>query len=147
MSTTSDTFEQAKNRATELAGDVKDYAAASVNEQAESARDQAVDGMENAANAAGSASDAFDPNSLQAAALDQLGAQINSVAARLRDKPLDEMTDDVAVFARNNPLLFLGGAALVGFAAARFLKAGNGTHTSDSMTDDPWSGHLNSPEA
>ncbi|WP_439123959.1 hypothetical protein [Marivita sp.] len=146
MSTTTDTLDQAKDRATEMANDAKEYAKASAKEQAESARSQAIDEIDDTAEATHAARDEFDTNSLQAAALDHLGAQISSVAATLRDKPVDVMADDVAVFARKNPMLFLGGAAVVGFAAARFLKSGNTAQNSDSAADDPWSGHLNYAE-
>ena len=144
MSTTQDTFDKAKDRATEIASDAKDLAAASAKEQAEAARAQALDEMDDAASAADAARDEFEPNSLQSAALEQISAQINAVATQLRDKPIDVMVDDVAVFARKNPLLFLGGAALVGFAAARFLKSSEGSAVADY--DDPWSGHLSRTE-
>ncbi|WP_299788601.1 hypothetical protein [uncultured Marivita sp.] len=144
MSTTQDKFDKAKDRATEIASDAKDLAAASAKEQAEAARAQALDEMDDAASAADAARDEFEPYSLQSAALEQISAQINAVATQLRDKPIDAMVDDVAVFARKNPLLFLGGAALVGFAAARFLKSSEGAHVADY--DDPWSGHLSRTE-
>lgn len=136
MSTTTDALNSAKDHIVDAA-----------HAEAEDARARTVDSIENAGRAAQAAGDTFQPDTLQAAALDQIGAQINSVAAQLRSKPVDEMVDDVAVFARKNPLLFLGGAALVGFAAARFLKSGNGSgHVSDDG-DDPWSGHLSHVEA
>lgn len=147
MSTTADALNSAKDRATEMAHDAKDHIVDTVREQAEDTRETTINAIENAANAAGAARDEFQSNTLQAAALEQIGAQINSVAAQLRNKPVDEMVDDVAVFARKNPLLFLGGAALVGFAAARFLKSGSTAGDSADDSDDPWSGHLDPAEA
>ncbi|WP_300582954.1 hypothetical protein [Marivita sp.] len=136
MSTTTDALNSAKDHIVDAA-----------HAEAEDARARTVDSIETAGRAAQAAGDTFQPDTLQAAALDQIGAQINSVAAQLRSKPVDEMVDDFAVFARKNPLLFLGGAALVGFAAARFLKSGKASgHVSDD-DDDPWSGHLSHVEA
>jgi hypothetical protein len=147
MTIPTDSLKTAKNRATDMANDAKDQIATSAREQAETARDHTVETVENAAHAAEAAGQEFDSDSLQAAALEQLGAQINSVAAGLRNKPVDEMVDDVAVFARKNPILFLGGAALIGFAAARFLKSGESTRNANDDETDPWSGHLQTLEA
>lgn len=146
MTDTTDTLTAAKNRASDFAKDARDEMVDEARTHATAARDHTVETAETAAQAAEAASDEFGAESIQAAALDQIGAQINSVAERLRDKPVDEMVDDVAVFARRNPLLFLGGAALVGFAAARFFKAGDGTRGASGATDDPWSGHLDTSE-
>lgn len=135
-------LDAAKSHAADLASDIQDSAAASAQQEAEKLRRRAIDETEQAASAADAAHEEFDADSLQAMALNQLGVQLGSVAAHLRDKPVDAMIDDVAVFARKNPLLFLGGAALAGFAAARFLKSGSGSHNSRHASDDPWSGHL-----
>lgn len=146
MPNTQPTIDTAKNRATELANDATDYVSTAAQEQAEHARSEAIDTVESAASAADAAGREIDSDSLQAAALNQIGDQISSVAAQLRDKPVDEMVDDVAVFARTNPLLFLGGAALIGFAAARFIKSGEGSHAAREDETDPWSGHLHNAE-
>ena len=83
--------------------------------------------------------DASDIALLQAALVDQ-------IAAHLRDRPVDELVADAAGFARRNPLLVLGGAALVGFAAARIVKSSGGSFTAQTGPVDPWSGHLSQPE-
>jgi len=41
----------------------------------------------------------------------------------LRDRDLDGLLRDAESFARRQPALFIGAAALVGFLAVRFLKA------------------------
>lgn len=146
MSTQSHTLNAAKSGAKEMAEKAKSHLSETIHDHAEGAREHTLDTVENAASAANAAGREFEPGTLQAAAFEQIGAQINSVAAHLRNKPVDEMVDDVAVFARRNPLLFLGGAALMGFAAARFLKAGNGTNAVSDDISDPWSGHLYSAE-
>ena len=146
MSTPSQAFDTVKDRAAKMAEYAKSQMAQTAHTQAEHTRDQTVETAEQAASAAHAASHEFDRDTLQAAALEQVGAQINAVAAHLRNTPVDEMVDDVAVFARKNPLLFLGGAALAGFAAARFLKSGEGARRLADDANDPWAGHLNQTE-
>lgn len=52
-----------------------------------------------------------------------LADNLATVSDTVRDKDLGEMLDDVSSFARRNPLAFLGGAALLGFAITRFGRA------------------------
>ena len=59
----------------------------------------------------------------------QIAEGIADVSDAMREKDLSTMVQDVSAFARNNPLVFLGGAALIGFAATRFAKA-SGEQTS-----------------
>jgi hypothetical protein len=54
---------------------------------------------------------------------DTAADQVDQLASRLRDSDPNELIGDVESFARRQPALFLGGAVLLGMAAARFLKA------------------------
>lgn len=141
MTNAHSTIDTARKRASEMAETAKDHATASAEETAEAARDDVVDNADDVANAAQAARGEFEPNSFEAEALRQIETQISSVTNRLREKPVDEMLDDVGAFARRNPLLFLGGAALAGFATMRFLKSDgadpDGHHAPDY---DPWTG-------
>ncbi|MFA8384675.1 MAG: hypothetical protein ACEPO2_03575 [Pelagibaca sp.] len=141
MSTNPKALHAASESTPDTAHDARMRLAASAREQAETARERTVGTEDAETTDHGSL-----PDTLQDAALAQLGAQINGIAARLQDTSVDEMVDDVALFARRNPLLFLGGAALAGFAAARFLKSGGGSQTSHEDEFDPWSGHLQPSE-
>jgi hypothetical protein len=49
--------------------------------------------------------------------------QVQQVAQRLRNSQPDELIRDVESLARRQPVIFLGGAVLLGMAAARLLKA------------------------
>lgn len=49
--------------------------------------------------------------------------KLETFSGSLSGKSLDEVVEDVESFARRNTAAFLGGAALIGFAAARFLKS------------------------
>ena len=52
-----------------------------------------------------------------------IGERIESAAHHLRDRPISELAHDVENFARREPAIFFGGAFLLGFVAARFLKS------------------------
>jgi len=116
-----------------------DAAEAQMRDAGESARDAAVNEADQTAEALDTAADTFDADALQAAALRQLSDAVTSGVAGLRDKPVDALVDDAALFARRNPAVFLAGAALLGFAAARVLKAPS---PRPDERDDPWTGHL-----
>ena len=128
------------NHVKDAVQDAKAEAQQGVRTAAENVQQSAIDQTEQSATAAHRASDAFDAGSLQAAALDQLAQGLDGLSRSLQERSIDGLADDVAMFARRNPLLFLGGAALAGFAAARFLKS-SPTQTS-AVTEDPWANHL-----
>lgn len=83
------------------------------------------------------AGQALDLSALQAQMVAAVSQQIDGMARQLLERPLDEVIDDAAVFARRNPLLVLGGAAILGFAAARFLKAE--PPAARAASENPWS--------
>lgn len=47
----------------------------------------------------------------------------------VRDKDLGEMVGAVTDFSKRNPVVFLGSAALIGFAATRFARASGDSST------------------
>lgn len=69
------------------------------------------------------AGQSFDPGSFAHAATERLAENLNDAANSLRETDLAQLGDSVASFARRQPLLFFGGAALLGFAAGRMMKA------------------------
>ena len=52
------------------------------------------------------------------------GAKIDRLASDLRDKKAGELLSSAVEFGRAQPAVLLAGAALVGFALARLIKAG-----------------------
>ncbi len=69
------------------------------------------------------AGDAFDSGSWARMATHRIADNLSDAANSMREADLDALQDDLTAFARRQPLLFFGGAALLGFAAARMLKA------------------------
>lgn len=77
---------------------------------------------------------------------DQAAEGLERFSHSLRDQDFDTMVGQVEDFARRQPTVFIGSAALVGFLAARFLKssaerrhatAGYPAQTRESVTGSP----------
>lgn len=98
----------ARDAAAEQATAAKEAAAARASEQAERVRE---------------AGESFDAGSYAHAASEKLADNLSEAARSIRETDLSHLADDVATFARRQPLLFFGGAALLGFAAGRMIKA------------------------
>ena len=134
-----DLTQDVKTKAHDLGRDAKNAVYAEAERAAAQARDHAAQKVTNAANAANAAGAQFEGDSLQARAAHQVADQVEGIAARLRSADLNTITRDVSQFARQNPALFVGGAALLGFAATRFLKARDPEPVDyASAAGDPW---------
>ena len=55
--------------------------------------------------------------------IDQAATKLEEVGTTIKGKDMDEVLRDAEQFARVQPTVFLGAAALIGFFAARFLKS------------------------
>lgn len=134
-----DLTQDIKSKAQDLGRDAKAAVQSEVEKATDYVRDQALDQAARARNAADAAADEFDADSLQARAAQQVADQVEGLAERLRGTDLNQITRDVSDFARKNPALFIGGAALLGFAATRFLKARDPQRMDIATgTADPW---------
>lgn len=133
---------EAKEHVSELAEETKTMAREKAAERVEAVRDTAAERVENTANAAHAAAGQFDPASLQAEAMRNVASHVEGFANRLRATDVESMARQTSDFARKNPLLFIGGAAVLGFVATRFLKSqpvdrADGSASLD-LDDDPW---------
>ncbi len=134
-----DITQDVKNKAQELGEDAKEAIQIEAERKAADLRDRAAHKVDNAANAAEAAAAEFDYDSIQARAAHQVADQVQQLSERLRSTDLNSVTRDVSAFARKNPALFIGGAALLGFAATRFLKARDPNSRQHSgENSDPW---------
>lgn len=137
------TATQAKQKAGELAGqaktaarDVARDAGAAAKNQAESAKASVADEVSGVASALRTAAEEMRSGSPQERTFGQIAEGLADASEAMRNKDLSEMVQDVSTFARKNPLVFLGGAALIGFAATRFAKA-SGEQRVDTTTPAP----------
>ncbi|MGR3485838.1 MAG: hypothetical protein ACU0BF_10875 [Paracoccaceae bacterium] len=118
-----DLAQQGKAAAKDAVDAAKTKAATLAEEKAQQAREGAASKVDQFASSMRAASDELDEGTPQARAFDAVADTLSDMSSRMRGKDLNEIVDDVSHFARQNPAMFLGAAALVGFAATRFLKA------------------------
>lgn len=111
--------DKAKAEASRLAGEARDMAEG----RAEGLKEQATSRIDETADNIRSAGREFGDDSYQAQAADYLASNLSQAAEMIREQDFSSLADDVSSFARRNPAMFLGGAALVGFAAARLMKS------------------------
>lgn len=136
--TTADT-QDIQNKVQNLGTDAADAARAKAHETAQAAQTHAASEAAQVADAADAAARQFDAGSVQAQVAQQLAAQADTFARSIADLDLNAVNRNVSDFARRNPLLFIGGAALAGLLAARFLKARDTRPATQTYTDDdPW---------
>ncbi|MGB3555130.1 MAG: hypothetical protein WBA25_10885 [Jannaschia sp.] len=127
---TSDAKATADKAATEVKADAKDAAktiAAEARSQADAAKSTVADEISGISSALRTAADEMRTGSPQERTFGQLADGLADASDAMRDKDLGTMVRDLSDFARRNPLVFLGGAALVGFVATRFAKATDDT--------------------
>ncbi|WP_299567765.1 hypothetical protein [uncultured Sulfitobacter sp.] len=115
------------------AGDVADTVASEAAGYAENAKGAAADEVKNVASALRTAAEEMRNGSPQERTFSQIADGMADASDAMRDKDLGEMVEAVSEFGKRNPMIFLGGAALLGFAATRFAKAsGTGAQQSDA---------------
>ncbi len=122
--------DDAREKAGKFADDVRSTArdaADNVRSEAEArahdAKDSAADEVSGISSALNSAASEMRDGSLQQRSMSHIADRVAYASETLRDRDFGEMTQDLGTFARRNPALFLGGAALLGFAVARFAKS------------------------
>lgn len=123
MTKTSSLKHEAEDHAAEVASHLKSSAAKTAESHIDAARNTAADHVDDVADAAHAAAAQFDPASLQAEAVRHIADRVDQLGEQIRNSDLEGVAGQVTTFARNNPALFIGAAALAGFAATRFLKA------------------------
>lgn len=137
MSNTSDLSSTARAHASDLGAQAKAAATQEAATQAEKAKHATASKVQQAADAADAAASQLDPASPQAEAMNQVAEHIEGFASQLRHADVREIASQATDMARRNPMLFIGGAAIAGFAAARFLKARD-PQSPAARSTDPW---------
>jgi len=113
--------EQAKEQARSLAGQAQDR----IREQVDQRSTQAGERVGGTAEDVRSVGEQLRNQGKDGPAriVDQAADRIERAGSYLRDSDADRILNDVEDFGRRNPWAMLAGAAIAGFAAARFLKA------------------------
>ncbi|WP_224816405.1 hypothetical protein [Hasllibacter sp. MH4015] len=117
------TANKAKDTITETATEVADKAKDRVETAAETAKARVAEAAAEKAQEFDRASDAFRDSDFARQATAQVADTLTNVAHAVRDTDFASLQSDVTEFARRNPLVFFGGAAALGFVAARAMKA------------------------
>ncbi|ROU03742.1 hypothetical protein [Histidinibacterium lentulum] len=100
--------------------------------------------VERTARAFEDAAGEYREGSMPSEALHRVSGFLEDTARDLRNADLETVTGEVSRFARRNPALFVAGAAAVGFAAARLLRAGDADMRDE---DDDWETAAPAPPA
>ena len=129
---------EAGQQAAETAGHLAARATDLGMKQADRGREQAAEGIEHVARGIRRLStDLQIDQPAIAGAAETAADQAERVAIFLRDNDAREILSKIEDAARRQPLLFLGGAFVLGVAASRFLKAAGGSTTgSRALTGD-----------
>jgi gas vesicle protein len=141
--------DKARKTADELTDKAKDTADSAIQSatktataQANAAKSSVSDEISGVASALRTAAEEMRSGSPQERTFGQIAEGLADASDALRDKDLDTMVQDVTRFARKNPLVFLGGAVLIGFAATRFAKASG---SSDEVSSGQYGASASTP--
>ena len=115
--------------ATEQAAGVGQAVGQAIGRKAEEVADRSKEaGADAVASAARAAQAAADSVAQQSPALAEYvrdaGQKIDRLASDLREKKVGDLLSSAIEFGRSQPVVLLAGAALVGFALSRLVKAG-----------------------
>jgi hypothetical protein len=98
-------------------------AQAAVADKADEAKDAAVDEIDRTAHGLEVAADEMQGSPVQQDLLREAADGLKQISHAMQGKSLGEMVEELSDFGRRNPLAYLGGATMAGFALARFARA------------------------
>ena len=145
--------EKAKEAATSATEEVKataqgvaDTVATEAENYAGQAKDAAAEEVKGVASALRTAAKEMRSGSPQERTFSQIAEGLADASDAMRDKDLGEMVGALTDFAKRNPMIFLGSAALIGLAATRFAKASSES-TPSKTTDGQQGPRMDRPVA
>lgn len=120
------------------AEDTTRSAARKAEEQASRQKERAADRLGRMSDALRSTSDTLREEQEDAVAgyVETAADQVARFSGYLRDREVGQLLDEARGFARRDPALFLGGAALLGMLGARFMRSSNRDTDMDSYGYD-----------
>jgi hypothetical protein len=89
----------------------------------DSAKDTLVQGADRLEGKLRGMSEGTDTSHLQSRVVGAVADGVSSLTDRIRDSSIQDLASDVKAFAKRHPGVFVAGAAVVGFAAARFIRS------------------------
>lgn len=138
---TSSSSKEAETSIGSVASDLKaaatqkfDQTVTEVRTRADDAKTDVAREVKGVATALQHASEELRVGSAQERTLGKIAGSLSDASDSIRDKDLGEILEMVNRVGREHPVLFLGGAALLGFAVSRYAKAsGDPTKTSTTQ--------------
>jgi hypothetical protein len=127
-----DAAAHAGERARQAGAQVADRARQQATETGEQAKAGAADEMERTAHALEAAADELEGAPMQRELFREAAQGLMDVSSAVRGRSIGEIVEELSAFGRRNPYGFLGGAALAGFAVARFARASAGPRSGDA---------------
>ncbi|EAQ03251.1 hypothetical protein OB2597_13943 [Pseudooceanicola batsensis HTCC2597] len=121
--TAQDTAERLAQDGKDAVKSAKDRVSEEVSSQAEAGKSGVADEISDMGQALRTAAQELRNGSPQERTLGYMADTLADLSGTVRNKDLGELVDDVSGYARNNPMGFLAGAALLGFAGTRLAKA------------------------
>ena len=133
----SDTTQQTIHQAKGVARAVGEAVGKKVEEVADRSRTAGADAVSGLGRTAGAIADSVAEQSPALADYVRgAGDKIDRLAEDLREKKVGELLTAAADFGRSQPVVLLAGAALVGFALSRLVKAGVATAPEANMNSE-----------
>lgn len=114
-----------KDRAVEAAGSARAAAVELADQKATTAKDSLADEGHRLADTMRSSA-AARGQTLQAKVIEVAAGSVDAFADTLSGRSISDLMADVQTYARRHPGVFVAGAALAGFALARFVRSGGG---------------------
>ena len=134
------TAREAGAAAQERLGDLRDAALSSLDEaksaateKVEETKDQAAGEIARTAQGLEAAAEEMEGSPFQQDLLREAADGLKQIAHAVEGKSIGTMAGELSEFGRQNPVAYLGGAALVGFALARFARASTPAGTTASF--------------
>lgn len=112
-----------RDQAESKASEIRDAATGHVRARAESAREDLAGEVSSVGKALRRASEELRSGSPQERVFGQMATSLAEVADSISGRDVPQLIDDLEAFGRRNPMAFLGGAALLGFAGVRMARA------------------------
>ncbi len=135
-------------------GDLRDAALSSLDEaksaateKVEETKDQAAGEIARTAQGLEAAAEEMEGSPLQQDLLREAADGLKQIAHAVEGKSIGTMAGELSEFGRQNPVAYLGGAALVGFALARFARASTPERIPPCSRLDRAFGSIGRPEA
>ncbi|TCS65871.1 hypothetical protein [Primorskyibacter sedentarius] len=142
-------FENAKAEVKAAAEEIKEDARSTVDhvrgeaeriaqQQANAARQRVADEVGSLGGALRKAARDLQDGTIQEQAMSRVADGIADLSDNIATADLRQGVDELAGYARRQPVAFLGAAALLGFAGARFLKASDNTAPNADTLSEDW---------